>query len=253
MSRSLVPRVIDALAAIPPIGLLAFAIALLAPTASYAQTSASLRVSLRPNRPGALAVLALTIHYDDPQAEVPLPVRRAVLRLPRALEMEVPKLRSCSTATLRTRGPKGCPAPSRLGSGRATIEVHAGSQTLTEQVMLAAFLGPLETEPTFELFAEGFTPFERRVVIKGTAVPGSGRYGEDLVIAVPPIATLPLEPDASIAALSLSLGSRPSRHSRQTNAVIVPTHCPQGGLPFAVQTTYADGSSSIAVASVPCP
>jgi hypothetical protein len=231
---------------------MALAIASLAPARSAAQTSASLHVSLRPNRPGALAMLKITIRYDDPQAEVPAPLRHAVLRLPRSLEMEIPKLRSCSSATLRARGPRGCPAPSRLGSGRATIEVLAGSQALDEQVMLRTFLGPLQAQPTFELFAQGFTPFERRVVIKGMAVPDSGPYGEDLVISVPPIATLPLEPDASIASLSLSLGSRPRPHSRLANAVVVPSHCPHGGLPFAVQSTFADGSSSIAVASVPC-
>lgn len=228
----------------------ALAIALLAPAPSRAETSANIHVSLQPNRPGALAVLKIAIRYDDPEAEVPAPLRHAVLRLPRSLEMEIPKLRNCSSATLRRRGPRGCPAPSRLGRGRATIEVLAGSQTLDEQVILTTFLGPLEAQPTFELFAEGLTPFERRVVIEGTAVPDSGRYGEDLVISVPPIATLPLEPDASIASLSLSLGSRP--RSRFANAVIVPTHCPRGGLPFAVQSTFADGSSSTAVTSVPC-
>jgi hypothetical protein len=248
------PRPVIAALAVALLVPAVFGPAVLAPAVSRADTtSASLHVSLRPNRPGALAVLKLTVRYDDPHAEVPMPVRHAVLRLPRGLEMEIPKLRSCSSATLRARGPRGCPGPSRLGSGRATIAVHAGSQTLTEQVMLTAFLGPLEAQPTFELFAEGLTPFQRRVVIKGTAVPDSGRYGEDLDIAVPPIATLPLEPDASIVSLSLSLGSRPNRRARQINAVIVPAHCPPGGLSFAVQSSFADGSSSTAVASVPCP
>lgn len=211
-----------------------------------------MRVSLRPDRPGALAVLKIAIRYDDPQTEVPAPLRHAVLRLPRSLEMEIPELRSCSSATLRAHGPSGCPAASRLGGGHATIEVLAGSQTLGEQVRLTTFLGPLEAQPTFELFAEGVTPFERRVVIKGTAVPDSGPYGEDLLISVPPIRTLPLEPDASIASLSLTLGSRPRAHSHGANAVLVPSDCPRGGLPFAVQSTFADGSSSTAVASVQC-
>lgn len=245
MSRPLVARAIAT-------GAIALAAASLVPARAYAQTSASLHVSLRPDRPGALAVLKIALRYDDSQAEAPAPLRHAVLRLARSLEMEIPKLRSCSSATLRARGPSGCPAPSRLGRGRATIEALAGSQTLAEHVTLTSFLGPLEAQPTFELLAQGFTPFERRVVIRGTAVPDSGPYGEDLVISVPRIVTLPLEPDASISSLSLSLGSLPRPGSREVNAVIVPSHCPRGGFPFAVQSTFADGSSSTAVASVPC-
>lgn len=232
----------------------AAAFALWAPAQTWAQTVASVHVSLRPNRPAALAALRVTIRYEDPRSAVPSPLRRAVLRLPQALGMEVPQLRSCSSATLRARGPRGCPPQSRLATGQAVAEAHVGSQTLAERIALTAFLGPLVGwQPTFEIFAQGFTPFEQRVVIRGSVVPDSPPYGEDLDISIPPIATLPLEPDVSIATLSLTIGSRAGARWRDTNAVVVPAHCPPGGLPFAVQSSFTDGSHSTAVTSVPCP
>jgi hypothetical protein len=219
-----------------------------------AQTVSSLHVSLRPDRPGALATLAVSIRYEDPQATVPAPLRRVQLRLPEALGIEVPQLRSCSPSKLRAHGPRACPSQSRLGGGSALVELQAGSQVLAEHVALSAFLGPLVgLQPTFALYAQGFTPFERSVVLGGTAVPDLPPYGEDLEVVIPPIATLPLEPDASIVALSLSLG--PDGHARRhrANSVVVPAHCPPGGLPFAVRSSFADDSNATTSVSLPCP
>lgn len=224
------------------------------PTDAFAQATASMSVSLQPNRPMALAVLRLHIRYEDPESGIPPPLRRAVLRLPQALGVEVPQLRSCSVATLRTHGPRGCPPQSRIGGGQALAEARAGSQTLSERVALSAFLGPpIGLGPTFEMFAQGFTPLQQRLVLSGTVVPDNPPYGEDLDLSIPPVATLTLEPDASIVALSLSIGSRVGGHRRHPNGVLVPSHCPRGGLPFAVQSSFADGSSSTAPASIPCP
>jgi hypothetical protein len=213
-----------------------------------------LHVSLHPDKRSALATLKVTIGYEDPQSGVPAPLRHTLLRLPQALGMEVPLLRSCSTATLRLRGPRGCPPQSRIGSGSALAEARAGSQTLSERVRLTAFLGPLVgLQPTFEIFAQGDTPFEQRIVLRGAVVPDEPPYGEDLELALPPIHTLPLEPDASIVSLSLSIGPPPGARSRTANAVVVPSHCPAGGLPFAVQSSFADGSTTSATVSSPCP
>jgi hypothetical protein len=229
-------------------------LALLAPAGAAAQTQTRLQARLRPDRPRALASLQVSIRYQDPQASVPPPLRRAVLRLPEGLGIEVPRLRSCSPPRLRAHGPRACPPASLLGSGRALAEMQAGSQTLTEQVALTAVLGPLvDLQPTFDVFAQGSTPFQQRVVLSGTVVPDEPPFGEDMAIAVPPIASLPLEPDVSIASLSLTIGPPPGSRRRAANAVLVPAHCPRGGLPFAVRTSFADGTDSTASTSIPCP
>lgn len=246
MSRPLVLRAACGSAAIAALVLSTSALAV-------AQTVASMRISLHPDRPGALAVLSVAIRYEDPHAEVPAPLRSAVLRLPEALNMEIPQLRSCSSRTLRMRGVRGCPRQSRIGVGEAIARAQAGSGALSEHIALDVFLGPLMgSQPTFETLARGYTPFEKRVVIGGTVVPDEPPHGEDLEISVPPISTLPLEPDASLAALSLAIGSSGATR-RAGNAVLVSSDCPSSGLPFALESTFADGSSSTAVAFVPCP
>jgi hypothetical protein len=115
------------------------------------------------------------------------------------------------------------------------------------------FLGPLRNlQPTFEMLAQGYTPFDKRVVLSGTVLPDNPPYGEDLVLSVPAISTLPLEPDAQVASISLTIGSS-QRSARESNTTIEPTRCPSGGFPFAAELTYADGSTQDVSTATPCP
>jgi hypothetical protein len=219
-----------------------------------ASTSAAITPSLFPNRLGARGALVFTIHYAGGESGVPFPVRRAVLRFPAGLNLEDPNLRSCATVRLRVHGASGCPAQSEIGRGYAIAQALAGSQIVTEDIRLWIFLGPLESSgPTFEILGQGYTPFEERLVLTGTGLSDSPPYGEDMVLSIPPIPTLPLEPDASIVTLSLTVGVSKPRHPREANTVAVPSSCPTGGFPFAGEFTSADGSTGSALATSPCP
>jgi hypothetical protein len=235
------------------VGLTAMATVALAP-AAYAHPSASISPVLRfgPHNSGALN---FTINFSDEESEtgVPSPVRQTLLRFPAGLNVEIPLLRSCDAARLRARGPSACPLQSHIGSGHALAEVHAGSQTIAEHITLWVFLGPLHNlSPTFLVLGRGYTPFNERVVINGSTVSDTLPFGEDLAMTVPPIPTLPLEPDASIVSMSLSVGST-SPHASHAATVVVPHHCPSGGFPFAAAFTYADGSTGRASATAHCP
>jgi hypothetical protein len=223
-------------------------------TPTQAPTSATIAPSLVPNRLGAKAALTFTIHYTGGTAGVPSPVRRSIMQLPAGLTLDIPHLRSCTASRLRALGASGCPAQSRIGRGYALVKVHAGSQTIAENATLLVFLGPPRNlQPTIEVLGEGHTPFDKRVVFTGTVLPDRAPYGEELVISTPPIPTLPLEPDASIVTFSLTIGASGHRSSSDANSIIVPSSCPSGGLPFAAEFTYADGSSGSASATTPCP
>jgi hypothetical protein len=201
-----------------------------------------------------MGALVLTIRYAGGDSGVPSPVRRSVLRFPAGLGIEIPHLRSCSPGRLRALGPSGCPAQSLLGHGSALAEAQAGSQIIAEHISLWLFLGPFHNlEPTLEILGQGYTPFDERVVLTGTVLPDNPPYGEDLILSVPRIPTLPLEPDASILTMSLTVGARKPRDPRNANTVVVPPHCPSGGFPFASEFTYADGSSGSALSTAPCP
>jgi len=217
-------------------------------------TTATIAVSLSPDRAGARAALTLTIRYTGGEFGVPSAVRRSVLRFPAGMSLDIPSLRSCSAVRLRARGVSGCPARSQIGTGHALVETRAGSQIVTEDVALRAFLGPPQNlEPTFEILAQGYTPLEERVVFTGSVLTDSAPYGEQLDMSIPPVPTLPMEPDASIVTFSLTVGTSARRGTHGQNAVLVPSTCPFGGFPVAVEFTYADGSDGSARATIPCP
>jgi hypothetical protein len=220
---------------------------------AQADTSATIAPSFSPDRLGARGALTLTVDYTG-ELGLPSPVRTSVVELPAGLGLDIPTLRSCSAVRLRTHGASGCPAQSQIGSGHALLEGDAGSQLISESVRLWVFLGPLRGfQPTFLVLARGDTPLEERIVLRGTVMAAAAPYGEALAIDVPPIPTLPLEPDASLATLTLTIGTRAQRPTRGANAVVVPGSCPAGGFPFAAESSYADGSVSSDLATAACP
>jgi hypothetical protein len=221
---------------------------------AQAETSATIAPSFSPDRLGARGALTLTVDYTG-EFGLPSPVRTSVVKLPAGLGLDIPSLRSCSAARLlRAHGGSNCPAQSQIGSGQALLEGDAGSQLISESVRLWIFLGPLHGfQPTFLVLAEGYTPLEKRIVLSGTVMAATAPYGEELAISVPEIPTLPLEPDASVATLTLTVGTRAQHLARGANAVVVPGSCPAGGFQFATESTYADGSVSSDLATASCP
>jgi hypothetical protein len=134
------------------------------------------------------------------------------------------------------------------------MEVHAGTENITEDAALWAFLGPPKNlQPTFEILAQGYTPVDERMTLDGIVLPGQAPYGEQLVMSIPPIPTLVYEPDASIITFSLTIGASKARRTHDVTTVLVPASCPAGGFPFAAEFTYADGVTGNALATTPCP
>lgn len=230
------------------------AIASAAMTTPASPTVTRMAAALRPDRPRARGALYVHVAYGEADGGLPVPVRLAVLRLPSALGIDIPVLRSCQPTRLRALGTKGCPPQSLIGHGEALVEATLGSQLLGERVALSLFIGPLvNLQPTFEILAAGNTPFRERLVVAGKVIPDETPFGEDLAISLPAIPTLPLEPDAAVVSLSLIIGSPTAARSRQANAVVAPARCPAGALPLAIDSTFADGSSDTAATSLPCP
>jgi hypothetical protein len=231
-------------------------VALVAPAgagAATSETTAAIRASFSPDRLGAKAAFTFTVHYSGGEFGAPSPVRRAVVHLPPGLQMHIPTLRDCTRAHLQAHGASGCPARSQIGSGRAIADVHAGSELEREEATVWAFIGPLQgSNPTIEILGQGYSPLEERVVITGVVLPDRAPYGEKLVMSIPPIPTIPLEPDASTVSFTLTIGGMRFQ-AHNPNTVVVPSRCPAGGFPFAADFTYADGSTSTTTTTAPCP
>jgi hypothetical protein len=220
--------------------------------AAMATNAATISAAISPDRLGARGSLTVSLHFAGDEAGLPAPLQRAVVRFPAGMSLEIPHLRSCSIEQLQNLGARDCPQQSKLGAGHALVESRSASETIAEGVELSAFLGPPNhLQPTLALLGEGTMPLAVRMVVSGAVLPDRAPYGEKLVMSIPPIATVPLEPDASIVDLSLTVGTK--RHTRTANAIRVPHKCPAGGFPFASEFTYADGSSGSATTTIRCP
>jgi len=222
-------------------------------TPAHATNVATISSTISPDRLGAKGSLTVSIHFAGGEFGVPMPVRRTVVRFPAGMSIEIPHLRSCSSERLQNFGASECPGQSKLGEGRALVETRPASETIAENVTLSAFLGPpRHLQPTLEVLGEGTTPLAVRMIVTGAVLADRAPYGEKLVMSIPPIPTVPLEPDASLVDFALTVGAK--RHGAgAANAIVVPAKCPAGGFPLAADFTYADGSSGNAATKIRCP
>jgi hypothetical protein len=213
---------------------------------AQATTESSIRPSLLPDRLGAGAALTLALRYSGGEEGVPAPVRTIVVQLPAGLRIDLHGVRSCRAADLNRRGAAGCGSGSLLGRGHATLEVHAGSQTLPEQAAVWVFRGPNRgSSSTLEILSQGYTPLDERTISTAVLAGDHAPYGSELTVSVPPIPTLVYEPDASLTSISLTFARK--------GTIAVPASCPAGGFAFAAASALADGSNTTAAAIVPCP
>lgn len=221
---------------------------------AQAATAAKLVSSLSPNRLGARSALTLSIGYWGGDLGVSAPITKTVMRLPAGMSLDLPSLRSCTAARLLANGADGCPPSSELGSGHALVETHVGSRIVTEKVALRMFLGPPKNlTPTFNILAQGFTPVAELLVFSGSVRRDEAPYGERLVMSIPPVASLPTEPDVSLVSLTMTVGPSARKMSHELASVRVPHSCPAGGFPFAAEFTYLEGAHNSALAKIPCP
>lgn len=217
-------------------------------------TTAAISPSFVPNKLGAHAKFTLKFHFGGGIFGVPEPVSRSVLHLPVGLQLSAHHIKTCSKAALLKHGAKGCSPLSLIGRGNALAEIKLSAIYETEQATVWAFIGPFHNgNPTIEILAQGYTPLEKKVVLVGEVLPDQPPYGNKLVVSVPPIVTIPYEPNASDINFSLTVGSPPNSKSRATANVLIPKHCPAGGFPFLAEFAFEDGSSAVAHSHSRCP
>jgi hypothetical protein len=227
-----------------------------APAVAQAQTGASVRATLLPDRLGASTTLTLAFHFSGGAEGVPAPLRGIVIHLPAGLTVDLRETAVCEPSRLRSRGASGCSSKSLVGRGHALMQVHAGSLINPEEATVSVYRGPNRgSHQTLEVLSQGETPLDESTVSTGVLTPDGGRYGLKLTLSIPAIPTLELEPDASFASLSLTIGGidhSPRAHAA-AGSITVPRSCPAAGFPFAADFTFAGSAGTSASATVACP
>ncbi len=218
---------------------------------AQAATVARITPSFAPDRLGASTALGLAIQYSNQEGGIPAPVTHAVVHLPAGLGINVHSFGICPAARLEKQLGHGCPASSRIGRGSALMGAHLGAINLHENANLTAWRGPnAGGRATLEILGEGLSPLEEHVVLKGVLEADHAPYGQRLTMTIPPIPTLPTEPNASALHFSLSVGAGSGRLGRLIHA---PGSCPAGGFRFGADFGYTDGGTSSTTATARCP
>jgi len=248
------------------LGALALALCAAPPAgAAAASERATLHASFSPDRLGASTTISFGFQLSTAEGLAPPPLSSLDLRLPAGIDFATTTLglAICQPAALQAKGPGGCPANSRLGSGSALVEVPFGAGSGHEVPEIQALMGPPHDGNDVVLFyANGQSPVIAQLVFSAELLPAFGAFGSQLAAQVPAVASVPGGPDVSLVSVRSTIG--PSRltyyrrsHGRlvafHPRGVSVPERCPRGGFPFSAQFGFQDGSSAGASTTVPCP
>jgi hypothetical protein len=228
--------------------------------AARATQSASLRVSLSPNRLGASTTISFGFQIGASGHGLPPALRLLNVRLPSGMGVDTAGVATCAQSAL-AHGPRGCPSGSRVGSGSVRVKVPLGDVVRLETATLTVFNAPRKHGHTTLLFyAAGRVPIATQLVFSGVIVPGP--LGQTIEASIPLIPTLPEAPDAAIVAMSSTLGTRQLTYYRTIGhrrvrftpkGATIPAICPVGGFPFAANFGFNDASDTTASTTVACP
>jgi hypothetical protein len=97
-------------------------------------------------------------------------------------------------------------------------------------------------------------PVALETIMEGHYESDSSPYGQDLVLAVPLMQTVPGAPDVSTTALTLNVGATYEESGVVFNSVSVPSTCPSGKFAWAGEAAFnGEASEPIGATETACP
>jgi hypothetical protein len=140
--------------------------------------------------------LRTVLKIADSSGAKPPPLKNTTLRFPKGAALNARYFKTCSESALVSRGPSGCPAASRIGTGTATGDARPILAAVKAKITM--YNGkPAGGNPTILIYAQ--PEISSPLVIRGAiSRQRGGPYGYVLNVDVPPIPTLPGQPNASV-------------------------------------------------------
>jgi hypothetical protein len=235
------------------------------PATSSAEETVALHTSFSPNRLGASTTIGFGFDIAGPDGGAPPPLSNVSLRLPAGINYlsTTLGLAICQPAALLERGLAGCSPNSRLGFGSAFVEVPFGETSGHEIPNIQALMGPPHNGNIVVLFyADGREPVSAQLVFQGELIAGTQTLGGSLDTAIPLVPSVTAGPPVSIVSVRTTIGPAHLTyyervHGRKVSfhpvGVSVPQRCPRGGFAFSATFSFADGTTTVANSTVPCP
>lgn len=202
-------------------GLVGAACALLA-AAAYAAVTVSFKVGVSPAKAGRPAGLKVDILSSDPAAEQPPIMNRIVIKLDGRARYNASRFKRCKLSSLQSRGPRGCPSGSKIGTGTG---VGMAKPVVTDPVngKLTLFNGQ-RTGGRDTVYVYVFPDLGPTFVSVGKVSRSGGKYVLDF--SVPPIKTLPSAPDASVVSVKTNVPKKSVRSGhRRFFLIVAPSRC----------------------------
>jgi hypothetical protein len=235
------------------------------PATAHATTPAKLSAAFIPLRLGQRTTLEFGFSFTAPPGQVPPPLTGIELRYPDNLGLGLSGLglATCTVPAMEANGPGGCSPDAVMGFGEVLSGIVLGSQIVSETAPITIMRAPDEEGHLAVLFyAEGTAPVEARIIFPGLLLPSLAPFGGVVNIRVPLVETLPGAPYVSVIDLRSTIGPRKVVYYEQVGGrtlayrplgILLPSHCPRGGFPFAARFIFADGSKSSAKTVIRCP
>ena len=166
--------------------------------------------------------------------------------LPAGVKLNRSAFGSCTEATLKNIGPKGCPTNSIASPiGSVLGEVTFGETRVPEEAELQAFFGG----PGLLFYVAGHSPVALELVSVGHYVHASAPYGEELITLVPPVQTVPGAPLASTKTIHIKAGAAIKKGKKIISYGVLPKKC-KGFLPVKTEIVFS-GSNSLGEFGIP--
>lgn len=174
---------------------------------------------------------------QNPKGSVP-PISAVNVYLPKGVKLHPSGFGSCTEATLQNIGPSGCPRSSVASPiGSVLGEVTFGTERVPENATLQGFFGP---GGSILFYAQGSSPVSLEVVSTGRFLRSSGKYSWELKTLVPPVATVPGAPLASVSRIHIKTGAAYRSRGKVIPYGTVPKkgECPKGGFFGKTEVTF---------------
>jgi hypothetical protein len=158
--------------------------------------------------------LRTVLKIDDPGQPKPPALTNTTLKFPKGAKVNAKYFKRCSPSRLAARGVRGCPSASIIGRGKAQGNARPIVNNLIN-AQITMFNGqPKNGNPTIIIYA--VPDLSGPITIVGELKRGGGNYGYVLDVDVPPIPTLPGQPNAAVSFFDATTIDRTVRRRGRT-------------------------------------
>jgi hypothetical protein len=230
---------------------------------AWATQTLTFRAAFTPDKLGSPTNLSVKGTFHSTTAAAPSPISKLTAYLPAGMTIDVRGTGTCTAVTLEAAGPSACPADSRAGFGAGVALLELAKEIIHESYTLDFFFAPREGGHIVILaYVYGASPASVELVLVAKEIQAPSPYGIGFSLDVPPIPTLPGASNASVEKAFFTVGATnvayyQKIHGKRTlihvKGLIIPKRCPSGGFRTVGTIGFADGTSTTATSTVPCP